>query len=113
MITKLTGTALTLGLLAMSTAAFASPAKPAGINAREQRQEQRIKNGVADDQLTKAEVDRLRAAEAAIRAEERVYRDSGKGLDSAEYKALENQLDKTSREIYRLAHNDRTRGGGQ
>jgi hypothetical protein len=78
-----------------------------GINAREHRQAERIKDGKQDGQLTKGELDKLKADEAAVRAEERVYRKSGGGLNQAERKDLEKDLNKTSREIYRAKHNGR------
>ena len=84
---------------------------PAGINKREARQEKRIKDAKKDGELSKAELDKLRANEAALRAREKVFRDSGQGLDSAEYKALEKELNRTSKEIYRAAHNGK--GGGK
>jgi multidrug resistance efflux pump len=78
---------------------------PAGINKREQHQVARIKDGKQDGTLTRAELDRLRAEEAAIRAEEHVFRKSGDGLNKAEIKALEKDLNKTSKQIYRAKHN--------
>ena len=97
------------GLLLAATSAFAeAPARrPTGINAREHRQAVRIKEGVKDGEITKGELDRLRGDEAAIRAEERIYRRSGNGLNRAERRDLERDLDKTSREIYRAKHNQR------
>lgn len=109
-------TVLGLALVASPALAAGGPAgkgKPMGINAREHRQAERIKDGVKDGELTKGELDKLRADEAAIRAEERVYRNSGGGLDKAEKKDLEKDLNKTSREIYRDKHNNRVRGGGK
>ena len=109
-------TVLCLGLAAPAAYAATpngSKSRPAGINAREHRQTERIKNGVKDKELTKGELDKLRADEAAIRAEERVYRKSGDGLNKAEKKDLEKDLNKTSKEIYRAKHNNRVpRGGG-
>ena len=106
---------LCLGLAApaaYAANASGSKSRPAGINAREHRQTARIKNGVKDKELTRGELDKLRADEAAIRAEERVYRKSGDGLSKSEVKDLEKDLNKTSKEIYRAKHNDRTPGGG-
>ena len=108
-------TVLCLGLAA--PAAYAanpsgSKSRPAGINAREHHQTARIKDGVKDKELTRGELDKLRADEAAIRAEERVYRKSGDGLSQGEKKDLEKDLNKTSKEIYRAKHNDRAPGGG-
>jgi hypothetical protein len=102
-------TLVTLGWTVPAFAAApAGPGKPNGINAREHRQVERIQDGKHDGQLTNRELDKLRADEAAIRAEERVYRDSGRGLDKQEYKDLQNRLDRVSGEIYKFKHNGRT-----
>lgn len=84
------------------------PHHPRGVNAREHRQVQRIKDGKEDHELTKAELDRLKADEAAIRAKERVYRETGDGLNTRERIDLEKDLNRTSREIHRAKHNART-----
>jgi len=76
-----------------------------GINAREQRQAARIHEGRVDNEITRRELDRLRGDEAAIRAEERVYRRSGEGLNRWERRDLQRDLNRTSREIYRARHN--------
>ena len=104
--------AAVVGTMLVTPAAFAGPSgppqhRPAGVNAREHRQTVRIKNGVKNGEITKAEADKLKADEAAIRAEEKVYRRSGNGLDKRETKDLEKDLNKTNREIYRAKHNDR------
>jgi hypothetical protein len=78
-----------------------------GIDAREHRQALRIRDGRKDDELTRRELDRLRADEASIRAEERVYRKSGDGLSRWERRDLRKDLTRTSREIYRAKHNNR------
>lgn len=105
-----------MGITLLTPAAFADPAgraphRPAGINKREHRQVKRIQRGVQQGEITKAEADRLKADEAAIRAEERVYRRSGNGLTKPEVKDLEKDLNKTSREIKRATHNDKAPGG--
>jgi len=84
----------------------ASNQRHRGINAREHRQVQRIKDGREDNELTRGELDRLRADEAAVRAEERVYRKSGDGLSRMERRDLQHDLNRTSREIYRAKHNN-------
>ena len=66
-----------------------------GINAREHRQMARIKDGKTDGQLNKSELDRLRADEAAIRAKEKVYRESGGNLNRQEYKELRSGISTT------------------
>lgn len=101
-------------VLAAAAPAFAQSPTPSpapnpkhGINAREARQEERIKEAKKDGELTKGELDKLRADEAALRARERVFRESGQGLDSKEYKALEKELNRLSKEISRASHNGR------
>ena len=95
-------------LAAQDTANASDPNHPRmGVNARERRQKARIRDGKEDGQLTKGELDKLRADEAAVRAEERVYRQSGGGLDKRERKDLQKDLNKTSREIHRAKHNQR------
>ena len=106
-----------LGVVMLAPAAFAEQARPqhrpAGVNKREHRQVARIKHGVKEGEITNAEANRLRGDEAAIRAEEKVYRKSGDGLTKREVKDLEKDLNKTSREIGRATHNDNDRGSGQ
>ena len=80
---------------------------PRSVNHREHRQTRRIKDGKRDGQLTKGELDKLKADEAALRAEEKAYRESGGGLNRKERKDLQKDLNKTSREIYRAKHNRR------
>ena len=97
--------------LAGPLCAFAQDQAPApqerGINARQHRQMRRIRDGRQDGDLTRGELDRLRGDEAAIRAEERVYRRSGDGLNRSERRDLQRDLNRTSREIYRAKHNNR------
>ena len=100
--------AVIAGLALASTSVYAAPAhRPRGVNAREHHQAARIRQGVKSDELTRAELDKLKADEAAIRAEERVYRQSGDGLNRRERADLERDLNHTSREIYRAKHNNR------
>lgn len=102
--------AAVIGCAVLATTAYAEPARrhPAGVNARQRRQAQRIREGKQNGELTKGERDRLAADEAAIRAEERVYRRTGDGLSPRERRDLERDLNRTSREISRAKHNDRT-----
>jgi hypothetical protein len=107
MVFRSTATAL-VGLL-LAAPAWAAAGHPRRIDVREHRQAQRIRQGVQSGALTRGEASRLAADQAAVRAEERVYRRTG-GLSAAESRDLEKDLDRTSREITRATHNDRTRG---
>ena len=96
-----------LGLV-LAAPATAAPVRRGGhINAREHRQTVRIRDGVREDAINRRELNRLRGDEAAIRAEERVYRRSGGGLSLAERRDLARDLNRTSREIVRFTHNGR------
>ena len=105
----------TIGFALCASAAFAQapatttpPDKPATINERIKNQRDRIAAGTKDDQLTKGERTRLRADDAAIRAQERVYRRGNDGkLTKGERKQLNRELNRNSRRIYRDRHNNR------
>jgi len=85
------------------------PADRPTINQRLENQHDRIVNGTKDDQLTRRERTTLRADDAAIRAQERVYRHANDGhLTNAERRQLTHELNRTSRQIYRDRHNNRT-----
>jgi hypothetical protein len=107
--------AAALGLALFAPPAFAAsqatPARAHRVNAREHRQVQRIKNGVKHQQLTAGEVNRLRAEQAGLRARERAFRASGRGLNRLERRNLQKNLNVTSRHIFRRKHNSRTRSG--
>jgi len=103
------GLVLAAPIVSLAQDATDASAQHRGINARQQRQAARIRDGRQDGELTRGELNRLRGDEAAIRAEERVYRRSGDGLNRAERRDLERDLNRTSREIYRDKHNNRDR----
>jgi hypothetical protein len=85
-----------------------APDPRATVNQRLENQHDRIHAGVKDDQLTKGEATHLRADDAAIHAEERVYRHANDGkLTQAERRQLNRQLNRNSRQIYRARHNNK------
>ena len=99
-------TTLTLVALTASRAFAQAPAHT--IDQRQENQKDRLQAGRKDDQLTRAEATRLRAEEAAIRAQERVERKANGGtLTAGEKKQLNRELNRTSRQIHRARHNDR------
>jgi len=78
------------------------------VNQRLENQRDRIQAGRQDDQLTRGEATRLRADDAAIRAQERVYRRANGGtLTKGERRQLNRELNHTSRQIHRDRHNNR------
>jgi hypothetical protein len=109
---KLTILATCIGLGLVGSTASAqtttAPADRATVNQRLENQKDRIHAGTRDDQLTKRERTKLRANDAAIRAQERVYRRSNGGrLTRGEKRQLESELNRNSRQIYRDRHNSR------
>ena len=108
-------TCLGLGLIATAASAqtttpptTTSPDKPPTVNQRLENQKDRIQNGTKDDQLTKSERTHLRANDAAIHAQEKVYRKANDGkLTTGERKQLNRELNQNSRKIYRDRHNNR------
>lgn len=82
--------------------------KPPSINQRIENQRDRIQAGTRDDELTKGERTRLHADDAAIRAQERVYRRANnRTLTAGERRQLNRELNRNSRLIHRDRHNNR------
>ena len=103
---------MTLGVTLIASAAMAqapqTPTPDPTVNQRLENQKDRIQAGNKDDQLTKGEATRLRADDAGIHAQEKVYRQAHDGtLTAGEKKQLNRELNQTSRQIYRSRHNDR------
>jgi hypothetical protein len=80
------------------------------VNARQANQQARIAEGVKSGQLTGKEANRLEHEERNIRVEERTYKSDGK-LTPAERKDLNQDLNKTSRDIYNQKHDEQVRPG--
>ena len=100
--------AIAFGAPAFAQSAPAADDKPTTINQRLENQHDRIQAGTKDDQLTKGERTRLRADDAAIHAQEKVYRQANGGkLTASERRQLNGELNRTSRQIYRDRHNNR------
>jgi hypothetical protein len=90
--------------------------RPMGVNARQERQQDRIDQGVRSGQMTPRETAHVEHQEAAIHNEVRNDRAANGGhLTAQEHHQVEQQQNHESREIYRDKHNDRTdehpRGG--
>src|SRR5690242_6748368 len=105
-------TSLVIGMTMLAGAASAQTStaehKPTTVNQRLENQHDRIQAGVKDDQVTKGEATHLRAEDAAIHAEEKVYRQANDGkLTKGERRQLNRQLNRTSAQIYRDRHNAR------
>jgi hypothetical protein len=101
-----------------------TPAHPEGmgVNARQDRQQNRINQGVHSGQLTGRETSNIEHNETAIHNEARSDRAANGGhLTGAEHNQIEHQQNRESRQIYRDKHNARTdahpaggaKGGGK
>ena len=102
--TKLFCAAL-IGLTALTAAA---PAE-ARINQRQNRQQQRIANGVNSGQLNARETNRLDRREDHIANYEARSRADGGGLSGRERYRIERMQDRTGRAIYRQKHDAQVR----
>lgn len=83
--------------------------KPLTINQRQRNQQRRIAQGVKSGQLTAAETARLERREAGIERREQKMRASGGKFTKGERRAINKQLNSTSRQIYREKHDKQTR----
>jgi hypothetical protein len=80
-----------------------------GVNARQDRQQNRINQGVHSGQLTARETSHIEHNETAIHNEVHNDREANGGhLTAAEYNHVEHQQNKESREIYHDKHNANT-----
>jgi len=98
------GRAIVAAILVMTFAApvFADPKSP-GVDRREHRQKQRIKQGVKSGELTKEETRSLKSEQRAIRARERQMKSDG-SLTREERKELQQDLNEGSRNIAKENH---------
>lgn len=75
---------------------------------RQVRQQKRIHQGIATDELTAGEVRRLEREQRKIQRKKRRFQRDGE-LSAEERLRLERQQDRASRHIYRAKHNDNRR----
>jgi hypothetical protein len=93
-----------------------------GVNARQDRQQNRINQGVHSGQLTRGETSNIEHNETAIHNEARSDRAANGGhLTPGEHNQIEHQQNKESGKIYHDKHNAKTdahpkggaKGGGK
>ena len=109
---KLTTAALVCASLALSAAPAQAQGRcnhPRPINARERRQQERIRQGERSGELTRREAARLEAEQARIRVDEAYARRSGDGLTAKERARLERELNRSSKDIYKQKHDGQDR----
>lgn len=100
----MTSTKLRAAVMGLALAGTAGSAAAGSIDARQHEQHKRIHEGVLTGRLTPAEAARLRAEQSALRAEERFYRSTGRGLSAWERADLQRDLDRASRHIAQQKH---------
>ncbi len=83
----------------------ASHPRRAEVNQRLENQNARIRDGVEDGKLSHAQAKQLHAEDHQIRQEERAMaKDNGGHITKTEQRALNQQENATSRQIYREKH---------
>jgi hypothetical protein len=101
-------TAACAALLLPAAAQTQTNSAPTGqsIQQRKENQQDRIGNGVASGQLTAGETANLEKKESNLNKEEKLMRSEDKGkLTSADKKALNQQQNQLSNQIYKDKHN--------
>ena len=91
--------------------AVAAPALGAGaatVNQRQERQQDRIEQGIKSGELTVREAARLEREQGRTKAEEKAFRSDGK-LSQRERAKLQRDLNKSSRRIHREKHDAQKR----
>jgi len=110
---KLLAPALFVAALAFPLASEAQANHPTcrsrSINARQERQTTRIRQGVRSGELTRHETQRLAAERASIRTQEAFYRRSGGEFTNRERARVQRELQQSSRHIYRQKHDGQDR----
>ncbi len=94
-------------LLLGSLPALAQSTYDPKIDAREQRQQERIQQGVQSGQLTPREANHLEAQQGRIQGREDRLKANG-NLTPAERSRLTREQNHASRNIYHKKHNERT-----
>ena len=97
------GFGLALCALAAPGTAAAHNRKPS-INKVEHREQARIRQGIRNGELTRAEAARLEAEQARLRVLERYQRMDGSKLTAREREQLYKELHQASRHIYNQKH---------
>ncbi len=87
----------------------AAEAKGQHVNKRQNRQHCRIKKGVQNGELTKAETKRMREQQKALAKQEKYLRKTGHGLSKSEKAVLNKEQDQLSKNIYRQKHDGQDR----
>ncbi len=101
---------ITLGTAGLATAQETTPSgtETPGVNQRQKRQHQRIRQGVRSEELTRRETVRLRNEQRDIQQEKREAKSDG-DVTRQERRSIHREQNQASRHIYRAKHNRRDR----
>jgi hypothetical protein len=99
---------LTTGVLVVVTFTHPFVAGAQVIKERQERQQDRIGEGVKSGELTKPETLKLEAEQAKIRRKKRRYKKSGGALTPKEKADILSDQDKASKHIYKEKHDAQT-----
>jgi hypothetical protein len=100
---------LAFAFLADSASAHEPPGvRDPGVNARQARQDARIRQGVRSGELTRRETRRVRETQRDVRQLERAYKSDGT-LTRAERADLHREQNQASRQVYRQKHDAQDR----
>jgi len=80
------------------------------VRERQMNQKARIREGVKSGELTKGEARKLHQEQKTIKAEKQMAKTDGK-VTPEERAKLRKDQNKASRDIYKLKHNNRVKGG--
>jgi len=111
LISVLIAVGISFGLVTSALAQTPMPtpgARTPRINHRQREQQKRIGEGIESGRLTPAEAARLEKQEAKIQQEKKAAKADGT-VTAQERAALNKNLNKESRRIYRAKHNNRGR----
>lgn len=96
-------------LFAFSLSSVSAGPRVREVNARFNRQQGRIANGISSGQLTAREASRLETREANLKAQENLFRSENNGhLTGRETVKLNREENRLSRSIYRQKHDGQT-----
>ena len=108
--TRLTLVLMVAGVLAVASLSHADAGvRDRGVNARQQNQHQRVRQGVRSGELTRRETRNLAEGQRDIRQLERAYKSDGQ-LTRAERVDLHHEQNQASRDIHEAKRNEETRG---
>jgi hypothetical protein len=102
--------ALSLSVLTLATMAGTALAGSRGydVNQRQERQQDRIRQGIKSGELTKGEAHRMMGAERRINNYEKYARSDGK-IGPKEFQKLERMQNRESKALYKQKHDGQER----